>query len=247
MNLKEITLIVPTKNEASNINYFLDSVSCDMDIIIVDASTDNTCDLIQLRKQSSIQVIRDNGNISTARQLAAEHAKTNWLLFSDADVAFAKDYFEILSQINLSAHHAGLVGAKLSRKYYRCYYRFFSQWLRVCCAVGLPGASGSNMLVNRKALMKIGGFDLCLSCNEDTELIWRLQKNSYRIDYDGRLKVYEFDHRRLDQGVLMKIIHSLTRCSLLLFGLKAFLKKNDWGYWRTRSKKESMALFDSKG
>jgi len=240
MNLEEITLIVPTKNEAPNIEYFLDSVSCDINIIIVDASTDNTCDIIQSRRQSSIQFIRDGGNIATARQLAAEHAKTDWLLFSDADVAFAKDYFEILRKINLSTHHAGLIGAKLSRKRYQYYYRLFSQWLKVCCTLGLPGASGSNMLVNRKVLMEIGGFDFCLSCNEDTELIWRLQRNGYRINYDGRLKVYEFDHRRLDQGIFKKTIHSLTRCALLLLGLKAFLKKNDWGYWRSKSKKKSL-------
>jgi glycosyltransferase involved in cell wall biosynthesis len=240
MNLEEITLIVPTKNEASNIEYFLDSVPCEINIIIVDASTDNTFEIIKSRKQSSIQFIRDGGNIATARQLAAKHAKTDWLLFSDADVAFAKDYFEILSKINLGAQHAGVIGAKLSRHRYRYYYRLFSQWLKMCCALGLPGASGSNMLVKRKALMEIGGFDLRLSCNEDTELIWRLQRSGYRVNFDGCLKVYEFDHRRLDQGILKKTIHSLVRCALLLLGLNAFLKKNDWGYWRSRSKKKSL-------
>jgi glycosyltransferase involved in cell wall biosynthesis len=240
MNLEEITLIVPTKNEASNIEYFLDSVPCDINIIIVDASTDSTFDIIKSRKQNSIKFIKDNGNIAAARQLAAKHAKTDWLLFSDADVAFAKNFFEILSIIDLSAQHAGLIGAKLSRKHYQFYYRLFSQWLKMCCTLGLPGASGSNMLVKRRALMEVGGFDLHLSCNEDTELIWRLQKNGFRVDFDGRLKVYEFDHRRLDQGILKKTIHSLTRCALLLLGLNAFLKKNDWGYWRSRSKKKSL-------
>jgi hypothetical protein len=103
------------------------------------------------------------------------------------------------------------------------------------------------MLINRSALMKIGGFDLRLACNEDTELIWRLQRSGHRISYDGRLKVYEFDHRRLDRGVIIKIIHSLTRCALLLCGFGSLLKKNDWGYWRSRPKKKSLTSLHQTG
>jgi hypothetical protein len=70
--------------------------------------------------------------------------------------------------------------------------------------------------------------------NEDTELIWRLQRNGYRIEYDKRLKVYEFDHRRLDGGMLQKTVHSLIRGLLLLCGLKMLLRGNDWGYWNLK-------------
>lgn len=61
-----------------------------------------------------------------------------------------------------------------------------------------------------------------------------LQMNGYRIDYDPRLKVYEFDHRRLDRGILRKTFHSLSRCALLLCGLKSLLRGNDWGYWGSK-------------
>lgn len=235
MKLTAVTLIVPTKNEAANIETFLKSIPDGINIIVVDASTDDTCRIIAKQRNSgSIQIIRESGNIATARQLGAEHAKTQWLLFSDADVVFDDNYFNRLRRIRFSSRHGGLVGGKFSRDRYRSYYYLFSQWLRFCCIMGLPGASGSNMLINRRALLDIGGFDLNLSCNEDTELIWRLQRNGYRIDYDKHLKVYETDHRRLDRGVVLKVLHSLSRSTLLLCGLKTLLRRNDWGYWDSK-------------
>lgn len=121
----------------------------------------------------------------------------------------------------------------MSRDRYRYYYFLFSLCLRIFCTVGVPAASGSNMLVRRDALLQVGGFDRRLSCNEDSELIWRLHRHGYTIDYAGDLKVYEFDHRRLDRGVLRKTVHSLTRCALLFAGfMKGRVRNQDWEYWR---------------
>jgi glycosyltransferase involved in cell wall biosynthesis len=248
MKFTAITLIVPTKNEAANIERFIKSIPEEINIIVVDASTDDTCEIIKAhRNTGSLQIIKDSGNIAAARQLAAKHAETEWLLYTDADVVFDENYFSTLGRIRLSPRHGGLVGGKLSRDRYRCYYFIFSQWLRFCCAIGLPGASGSNMLINRRALLEIGGFDLALSCNEDTELIWRLQRNGYCIGYDRRLKVYEIDHRRLDRGVLPKIIHSLSRCVLLLCGLKPLLRNNDWGYWNSKPTEKHLVIHSNQG
>jgi GT2 family glycosyltransferase len=234
MKREELTLIVPTKNEALNIRRFMASVPESVATIIVDASTDGTDDVIENMNRKKVRIIKDEGNIAGARQLAAEAAATEWLIFSDADVIFAEDYFEVLRRIHPGPCVAGLAGAKLSRRRYRLYYRFFSQWLRFCCAVGVPAASGSNMLVRRSALMAVGGFDRRLTCNEDTDLFWRLHRSGYPVMYEHRLKVFEFDHRRLDRGLGRKTLHSLLRCALLVCGCRSVLRGSDWGYWRNR-------------
>lgn len=242
MHWTEITLIVPTKNEAHNVGRFLESIPTDIRIIIVDASSDGTGDIIRQTGRKSVRVLHDGGNIAVARQLAAENARTEWLLFSDADVLFAEGYFAALREIQPGPDHGGLVGAKLSRDRHRWYYCLFSMWLRLFCAMGIPAASGSNMLVRREALLRAGGFDRRLSCNEDSELMWRIHRHGYRIDYVGTLKVYEFDHRRLDDGVLRKTAHSLLRCALLFCGLlHGALRNHDWGYWRNGSGDKSKA------
>jgi glycosyltransferase involved in cell wall biosynthesis len=232
MNLENLTIIVPTKNEARNIEAFLGTVPFFIRIIIVDASTDRTCEIIHQKKRKNVTIIKDDGNIAMARQIGAEAAMTEWLLFSDADVGFGSDYFTRLHQMDLCPLLGGVVGAKHSRDRYRWYYYFFSQWLNLCCAMGIPAGSGSNMLVNRNALLAVGGFDCNLSCNEDTDLTWRLHRKGYRIAYHGRLKVYEFDHRRLDRGLWRKTLHSVIRCAILVLGLRGVLHKNDWGYWQ---------------
>jgi glycosyltransferase involved in cell wall biosynthesis len=233
MNLDEVTLVVPTKNEARNIDRFLDAIPSGIPIIIVDASSDHTRDILRRRQRQSLRVISDEGNIAAARQIAAEEASTDWLLYSDADVTFAEDYFDRLAQFRPGRCLGGVVGAKASRGKYRCYYRLFSEWMRLCLALGLPAASGSNMIVRRQALVDAGGFDRGLSCNEDSEFMWRIQRYGYRVNYDGRLRVYEVDHRRLDRGVLRKTVHSLARCALIFCGLDRTLKRSDWGYWVT--------------
>ncbi len=233
MDLTDLTLIVPTKNEAHNIQRFLEAIPPEVSILIVDASSDGTDDIVRRHGRHQIRILRDGGNIATARQLGAERAQTEWLLFTDADVIFAGEYFRTLAALQADPRWGGIAGAKLSMDRHRFYYRIFSLGMRLLCAMGIPAASGSNMLVRRQALLAVDGFDRRLSCNEDSELMWRIRRHGYQVVYRGGLKVHEFDHRRLDDGLVRKTLHSLARCALLFFDLMPeALRKHDWGYWR---------------
>jgi glycosyltransferase involved in cell wall biosynthesis len=233
MKLSDLTLIVPTKNEARNIERFLKAIPHEIAVLIVDASSDGTGEIIHGLGRRCVRVLRDAGNIAAARQLGADTARTEWLLFTDADMRFAGDYFATLASLDIGSRWGGIVGAKLSRDRHRAYYRLFSLGMRLCCAAGIPAASGSNMLVRRKALLAAGGFDRGLSCNEDSELMWRVRRRGFRVVYAGGLKVFEFDHRRLDSGVARKTLHTAARCALLFLGLMPEgLRGHDWGYWR---------------
>ncbi|MBI5063686.1 MAG: glycosyltransferase [Desulfatitalea sp.] len=232
MDLTDLTLIVPTKNEAHSIHRFLETIPADLRVVFVDASTDGTDAIIRRLGRRRIHILRDDGNIAAARQLGAERAQTEWLLFTDADVLFAADYFSTLASLQPEAHWGGIVGAKLSRRRHRSYYRLFSLGMQLCCALGVPAASGSNMLVRRRTLQAAGGFDRRLSCNEDSELMWRIRRQGCRVVYASTLQVFEFDHRRLDTGAVRKTAHSLLRCTLLFFDLlHDTLRTHDWGYW----------------
>jgi len=233
MDLTDLTLIVPTKNEAHNIHRFLETIPPELPVLIVDASSDGTDDIVRRHGRPRVRILHDGGNIAAARQLGAENAQTEWLLFTDADVRFAADYFRTLAALQPDRRWGGIAGAKLSKDRHQAYYRIFSLGMRLLCALGIPSASGSNMLVRRQALLAVGGFDRRLSCNEDSELMWRIRRHGHRVVYRGGLKVHEFDHRRLDDGMARKTLHSLARCALLFAGLMpAALRAHDWGYWR---------------
>ncbi len=228
--LAQITLVLPTRNEAANIAAFLGALPPELRLIVVDASDDETPDIIRRLRPRRTRVIRSRAGVSAARQIGAEAATTPWLLFSDADVTFGPAYFKRLSR--LSDHCDALYGPKRSLGRWQGYWWAFSKAQHLADRIGVPAVSGSNFLVRRAALLGVGGFDPLLPCNEDSEVGWRLARAGQRLRFESSLVVHERDHRRLDQGALRKTAHSLLRCTLLYFGLlPERLRVSDWGYW----------------
>lgn len=234
MDLRDITIVVPTRNERVNVRSFLASIPAGMELVVVDDSDDDTRDIVRRLRPRQTRVLHHPGNIATARQVGAEAAATDWVLFTDADVVFAPGYFEALEALPVPAGQGGFVGAKSSDDRYRRYFWWFNLWLRIICFLGAPAASGSNMLFRRDALAAAGGFDTSQSCNEDSIVTWQVKRAGYRVSFAGRLVVLETDHRRLERGAWKKSLHSIVRCMGLFWDLiPAERRSDDWGYWRS--------------
>jgi GT2 family glycosyltransferase len=187
-------------------------------------------------------VIRRPCSIAEARQAGAEFARSPWLVFTDADVIFAPDYFAQL-QRNTQAAADALYGPKLSLNHHARYDRWFACAQCWSHRLGVPAASGSNLVIRRSALMAVGGFDLRLRCNEDSEVAWRLKRQGCCVAFDPALVVYARDHRRLRRGVVGKTLHSATRCALLYLNLMPVRwRGGDWGYWRPDRGRRSGAV-----
>ncbi len=232
MNRKDVSVLVPTKNERANIGAFLASLPPEVELIAVDASDDGTAERILELRPRHTRVLRDPGNIAGARQLAARAATTPYLLFTDADVVFEPDFFERLEALEPGTEVGGIVGAKRTDGEYALYHRLFLAGQRLFHALDIPAASGSNMLISRRAFEHVGGFDLELSCNEDSEIMWRVRRAGFDVRFAPELRVVARDHRRLRRGVTRKLVHSLARCVLLyLHLLPRRWQGADWGYW----------------
>lgn len=231
MDLDRVTVVLPTKNEAHNIVPFLHSLSPEISLIVVDASDDHTSALVVEHRPQNTHLIYSPARIAEARQIGALAAQTPWLLFTDADISFADDYFE-----RLRAHQENgdvIYGAKRALDAYVRYYRWFVRGQRLAHWLGIPAASGSNLLIRREVLLACGGFDLNLTVNEDSEVVWRIRRHGYRVCFAPDLVVYERDHRRLRRGVVRKTVHTLARCTLLYMNLLPDRwRRDDWGYWR---------------
>ena len=232
MRLDSLTVVVPTKDEAANIGPFLDSLDPRVGLVVVDASTDETREIVRQRRPDAV-VIEDEGTIPEARQLGLERAQTEWVLFTDADMAFGADYWRTWEALRLGPRVGAVQGAKLSADdRYRTYYRLFSLGIRVMAWLTVPAGSGSNMVVRRRALLDAGGFDPALTANEDVYALWSVRRAGWRVPFAGGLKVYERDHRRLDQGRLRKTLHGWVRPLMLFSGLGGDrVRRSSWGYW----------------
>lgn len=226
---EEITIIVPTRNEERNIRKFLSSVPDSVNLIVVDAGEDGTADIVSSARPHYTKVIRDPGTVTEARKIGADNATTPWLLFTDADVIFHDDYFINLARFE---QYDLIYGPKLSLDFYKTYYKWFAYGQYLIHLLGVPAASGSNCLVRKKAYLESGGFDLRLTCNEDSEFAWRVKQTGYKAAYAFNLVVYAGDHRRLDRGMIKKTLHSITRCTALYFDIiPDKWRSYDWGYW----------------
>ncbi len=235
MDLKNVTIIVPVKNEERNIVTFLQSIPRQIPLIVVDSGEDRTASLIRITRPHNTEIISEKCNIPRARQRGAEQAHTRWLLYTDADIRFADDYFDRLEEWLPDSATGAVMGAKLSRDRFRLYYRLYSLSMGVGAVLRLPLGSGSNMLIRRQALEEAGGFDPRLAVNEDTYIFWQIQKAGWRVRYNGRLRVYETDHRRLERGVWKKYRHSVGRLLRLYTGWgRDRVFDDDGGYWEER-------------
>lgn len=229
----DVTVVVPTKNERANVPAFLASIPPDVPLLVVDASDDATAELVMELRPANTRVVPLAGNIARARQAGAELAETEWLLFTDADVSFVPGYFDALRALELDPATGALFGTKVSTDRFRIYHAAFRLGQRLLAVLGIPAGSGSNLLVSRAALRDAGGFDVELSCNEDSEVLWRIRRAGWRVSFAAELAVVARDHRRLERGVARKLVHSLARCTLLYLGLlPRSLRRDDWGYWK---------------
>lgn len=229
MKTSDITVVLPTRNEEKNIPIFLASLPETCHLIVVDASEDRTAELIKEIRPDRTRVLRSQCTIPEARQAGTDMATTKWLLFTDADIVFPPHYFNYLAQYET---YDCIYGAKLSVKEFRNYYRYFAYGQQLSHRLGIPAATGSNLLVRRSVVANVGGFDPELVCNEDSELVWRIKRTGHRIAFASNLAVYATDHRRLERGILRKILHSFLRCGLLYLDLiPDRWRRLDWGYW----------------
>lgn len=233
ITLDDVTVIVPTKDEATNIGTFLSSLPATVHLIVVDASSDATPEIVERVRRMRTTVVREPLTIPDARQRGAELSRTEWLLFTDADVVFDDHYFERLRDLPVEPAVGGIVGTKATIDGFGTYHRWFRRGQRALHACGIPAATGSNMLVRRSVLMEVGGFDPALTVNEDTEVMFRIRRRRHHVAFAPELIVRAFDHRRLEAGLARKIVHGAIRNTCLFLGIYGKqVRSSDWGYWQ---------------
>lgn len=235
LHLSDISVIIPTRNEAHNIGACLATLPDEIELVVVDASDDGTDRIILQHRPERTRIIRSRARIALARELGAQTASGRWFVFSDADVAFEPGYFTHLVH-HLPPGADAYYGPKHATAAYPRYSQFFNASQRAIHAFGIPAASGSNMGIRRDVFHRAGGFRLDLPVNEDTELMMRVSRRGFRVVYVPELAVRSLDDRRLDGGVVLKTLHSLSRNMLLFCNLSLPLPRrwlnHDWGYWR---------------
>ncbi len=101
MDINNLTVIVPTKNEEKNVVSFLRSLPEEVNLLLIDSSIDRTHERVKEIRPQNTRIIKKDCNIPEARQTGTEAVQTEWLLFSDADIIFHQHYFKNLEEYQL--------------------------------------------------------------------------------------------------------------------------------------------------
>ncbi len=212
-----ISIIVPTLNEekilAKTLSELKKITVTDYEIIVTDGkSTDKT---ISIAKQYADKVVENTSGkrqtIGEGRNMGAEVAKGEYLVFMDADVEipninifFLKiidDFQKSKKMVAMSVYFKvfkdqATLGDKLFFNTINAVYFVMNNVL------GIGAAGGDFQMVKADAFRKVGGFDIRLAAGEDNELFSRLGKIG-RTRIDSGLYVLHTSRRAHSTGWLM--------------------------------------------
>ncbi|MEK7615013.1 MAG: glycosyltransferase [Patescibacteria group bacterium] len=202
-----LTIVIPTKNEEVFLPVLLESIRKQTvqpkEIIVADAhSTDKTR---QIAKSFGAKVI-DGGLPGVGRNKGAAVAKTELILFLDADVELRDPQFlekaigEVLERkIDLATCEVfPLSDAFVDHFLHKAYNVYARAWGSL-----FPHAPGFCMFVRKDKHDKLKGFDETITFCEDMDYAQRMRKHGKfrflkatkipvsirRLDRDGRMKI----------------------------------------------------------
>lgn len=221
----KITIVVPCKNEENYISYLLEDLKKqnigNTRIIIADASTDNTRQVINANKGDLNIEIIDGGPVSIAKNNGAKLVTTPYILFIDSDVRFFKDTvifdtireleYNNLDLIGLYAKcYDGDVRAQIGFIIFNCINDVMKYWV--------PFAVGAYMLTRRDKFEEYGGFPAKYGTSEDFFLSKKYDVKKFKLvnHYFGQ------DSRRFQK---------MGYFGMAWYLIKNFLNRNNEKYW----------------
>jgi len=166
---KQITIVIPCKNESINIYDCVGLIARqqyinDTNVIIADVS-DNEESLEWLSRtiqdfkyKLNIQIIK-GGFPAKARLEGSKLAKTPYILFLDADIMLANDRTLVNCYEMALAYDTDLLTVPFkTEKGWNWAFRLFdlSQW--ISCVIGTPFAIGGFQFFKTKAYWEVGGY-----------------------------------------------------------------------------------------
>jgi dolichol-phosphate mannosyltransferase len=118
-----ITIIVPTLNEAENIDLLLKKIinirqssNLDFDILFVDsASTDGTCDrVLEWQNKAPVRLLQHDSNIGLAGAViaGAKYTESRYVVVMDADLSHPPEVIPQLLQPLLIGTHDMVIGSR---------------------------------------------------------------------------------------------------------------------------------------
>ncbi|MBI5035627.1 MAG: glycosyltransferase [Chloroflexi bacterium] len=213
-----VSIIIPAYRAEKTIGACLDGLlACplkDYEIIVV--ADDETAPMIrQIAEPRGARVITPNRGAAAARNLGAENARGDILLFIDGDCAPEKDWAqamitplrdpEIVGACGMKrTHQRGIIPRFIQMEFD---YRYDNE-RRLHYIDFIDSGTAA---YRRDVFLKCGGFDTTLSDAEDTDLSYRLSEQGYRMAFADGAIVYHEHPSTLFEYLKRKFVYAYWR------------------------------------
>lgn len=202
-----VSIVIPTLNEEKNITLLLASISEQIlnenveisDIIVVDnGSVDKTLEIAG--RYGALTICRPDCSIADLRNIGAEMATGDIIIFSDADNVFLNKYIVnnvvlILTCDCLSASGPdGLLPFGDATWLQNVWYYHTSVLCEQGQTIDVGNLSSGFFAIKARVFREVGGFNGNLSIGEDSEMSKRLLKNGHRLVKSNTIIVHNSGH-----------------------------------------------------
>lgn len=217
-----LSIVIPTYNEEAFLPRLLDSLKRqtfrDFEIVVADAhSTDRTR---EIARAAGCRIV-DGGLPGRGRNLGAEAAKRDVILFFDADIVLDETRFleRFLGEfrerrLDMATCMIAAIGGKPFDSVFHGVYNGYIQ----ATEKFLPHAHGFCILVTRRAHRAIGGFDEDIKLAEDQEYAQRAHRAGFRFGIVRSLSI-PVSTRRLRRDGYLSIAARYILCELHMITL----------------------------
>ena len=214
------SIIIPTLNEELYVGKLL---SCligqtfkNFEVIVVDAkSDDKTQKVIKgFEEFLTIRIIEsEERNVAHQRNLGVKHAKSENIIFLDADGAITSDFLEKINRY-VSMHNVDVLTAWVSpistnlidHGMFFVYNAIYARAVKKF----KPAGGGAFLYIKKSVFKAVGGFDEKIALAEDFDLISRAFNKGYKFELlkDPRIKT---SARRIEKEGRFRYITNLLK------------------------------------
>ena len=221
------SIVIPTLNEEKYIGGILGSLVSqtltDFEVIVVDSpkTSDGTKSVVnKFKDRLNLHLLTSpEGGVIFQRNYGASKAKSNNIIFFDADVLFEPvflDKIHLFIENNsvdvLTCWNIPITKRKMDKMLFWAFNQIFMESVKKIN----PGATGTFIYVNKKAFEKSGKFSTEVVLAEDFELVSRMHKLSYKYVLLRDPVIY-FSVRRLNKVGSFKYITTAIRAGLYYY------------------------------
>lgn len=213
------SIVIPTLNEEKTLpnllNDLVNQTFKDFEVIVVDAKSEDRTVVYanKFKSKLDIRIIpSQKRNICYQRNSGAKDAKSDWLIFFDADNRLPKYFLQGIKfyteflQVSLISCHI-LPDTKSKKD--EALAKLANIAFEIRKNSTSPAILESMIAIKRDVFKKVEGFDETIHWGEGVDLLSRLNKKSYKYDFVKEPK-YHYSFRRFRKQTTFKLIRNIA-------------------------------------